>query len=34
MVRILFDPAAEQADVPPGLERACSWPDVERLVLG
>ncbi len=34
MVRILFDPAAEQADVPSGLERACSWADVERLVLG
>jgi hypothetical protein len=34
MVRILFDPAAEQAHVPAGLERACSWADVERLVLG
>ena len=33
MVRILFDPAAEQANVPSGLERACSWTDVERLVL-
>ena len=33
MVRILFDPAGEQADVPSGVERACSWTDVERLVL-
>jgi hypothetical protein len=33
MVRILFDPAAEQANVPSGLERVCSWTDVERLVL-
>ena len=34
VVRILFDPAAEHADVPRGLERACSWAEVERLVLG
>ena len=34
VVRILFDPAAEHAHVPTGLERACSWADVERLVLG
>ena len=33
VVRILFDPAAEHAHVPTGLERACSWADVERLVL-
>ena len=34
MMRILFDPAAEQPHVPSGLERARSWADVERLVLG
>jgi hypothetical protein len=34
VVRVLFDPAAEYARVPAGLERAGSWADVERLVLG
>ena len=34
VARILFDPAAEQERVPAGLERACSWAEVERLVLG
>lgn len=34
VVRILFDPAVEHARVPAGLQRACSWADVERLVLG
>ena len=34
VVRILFDPAAEHARVPAGLERARSWAEVERLVLG
>jgi hypothetical protein len=34
VVRILFDPAAEHARLPAGIERACSWADVERLVPG
>jgi hypothetical protein len=34
VVRILFDPAVEHARVPAGLQRASSWADVERLVLG
>ena len=34
VVRILFDPAAEHARVPVGLERATAWTEVEGLVLG
>ncbi len=34
VVRILFDPGPEHVGVPAGLERACSWAEVERLVLG